>query len=90
MQLVYFNKSGDVQRYSDLLNHIKEAFLKEYVTPSGRMISSTQTAYVLALQFDMLPENLRAQAAQRLADNIRNYDDHLLRVFLERHISAMC
>ncbi len=76
------NKSGDVQRYSDLLNHVKEAFLKEYVTPSGRMISSTQTAYVLALQFDMLPENLRAQAAQRLADNVRNYDDHLTTGFL--------
>ena len=76
------NKSGDIQQYSDLLNHIKEAFLKEYVTPSGRMISSTQTAYVLALQFDMLPENLRAQAAQRLADNVRNYEDHLTTGFL--------
>jgi alpha-L-rhamnosidase len=76
------NESADVQKYSGLLNHIKEAFLKEYVTPSGRMISSTQTAYVLALQFDMLPENLRAQAAQRLADNVRNYDDHLTTGFL--------
>jgi alpha-L-rhamnosidase len=76
------NQHADVKKYSDLLNHIKEAFLKEYVTPSGRMISSTQTAYVLALQFDMLPENLRAQAAGRLAENVRNYDDHLTTGFL--------
>ena len=76
------NKSGDVERYSDLLKHIKEAFMKEYVTPSGRMVSSTQTAYVLALQFDMLPENLRAQAAHRLAENVRNYEDHLTTGFL--------
>ncbi|HTB26240.1 MAG TPA: family 78 glycoside hydrolase catalytic domain [Puia sp.] len=76
------NKPEDVQKYSDLLQHIKEAFLKEYVTPSGRLVSGTQTAYVLALQFDMLPENLRAQAAQRLAQNIKDYDNHLTTGFL--------
>ena len=76
------NKTGDVQLYTDQLRLIKEAFLKEYVTPSGRLVSSTQTAYVLALQFDMLPENLRSQAAQRLADNVRDYDDHLTTGFL--------
>ena len=42
----------------------------------------TQTAYVLALQFDMLPENLRAQAADRLVRNIHRYDDHLTTGFL--------
>ncbi len=62
------NKPDDVQKYSELLRQLKEAFLKEYVTPSGRLVSGTQTAYVLALQFDMLPENLRAQAAERLVE----------------------
>ena len=76
------NKPDDVQKYAELLQHIKEAFLKEYVTPSGRLVSSTQTAYVLALQFDMLPENLRAQASRRLVENIRDYDDHLTTGFL--------
>ncbi|HSZ32362.1 MAG TPA: glycoside hydrolase family 78 protein, partial [Puia sp.] len=76
------NKTEDIQKYSDLLQHIKEAYLKEYVTPSGRLVSSTQTAYVLALQFDMLPENLRAQAAKRLADNIQDYNNHLTTGFL--------
>jgi alpha-L-rhamnosidase len=76
------NKAEDAQKYTNLLQHIKEAYLKEYVTPSGRLVSSTQTAYVLALQFDMLPENLRAQAAKRLADNIQDYDNHLTTGFL--------
>ena len=76
------NKPGDVEEYTDLLKHIKDAFIKEYVTPSGRLVSSTQTAYVLALQFDMLPENLRAQAAQRLVVNIQDYDNHLTTGFL--------
>jgi alpha-L-rhamnosidase len=37
---------------------------------------------VLALNFDMLPENLRAQAAARLADNVKSYDNHLTTGFL--------
>ena len=75
-------KTEDVASYSNLLKNIKEAFLKEYVTPSGRLVSSTQTAYVLALQFDMLPENLRQQAAKRLAENVASYNNHLTTGFL--------
>ncbi|MFC0771693.1 family 78 glycoside hydrolase catalytic domain [Terrimonas alba] len=75
-------KSEDVSTYSNLLQKVKDAFLKEYVTGNGRLVSSTQTAYVLALNFDVLPENLRQQAAQRLADNVRNYNNHLTTGFL--------
>lgn len=46
------NKKEDALQYSNLLTNIKEAFLKEYITPSGQMVSGTQTAYTLALNFD--------------------------------------
>ncbi len=72
----------DYQKYTTLLKNIKEAFLKEYVTPSGRLVSGSQTAYVLALNFDMLPIELRSQAADRLASNIRGYNYHLTTGFL--------
>jgi alpha-L-rhamnosidase len=75
-------KTDDVSHYSDLLLRIKDAFLKEYVTPNGRLVSSTQTAYVLALNFDMLPESLRKQAAERLVENIKSYNNHLTTGFL--------
>ena len=75
-------KTEDVNFYTDLLKKIKEAFLKEYVTPNGRLVSGTQTAYVLALNFDMLPQTLRKQAANRLAENIKSYDTHLTSGFL--------
>jgi alpha-L-rhamnosidase len=75
-------KTDDVTTYESLLQKIKEAFLKEYTTSSGRMVSGTQTALVLALNFDMLPEGLRKQAAQRLADNIKAYGNHLTTGFL--------
>jgi alpha-L-rhamnosidase len=48
----------------------------------GRLVSGTQTAYTLALNFDMLPESLRDQAAQRLVENIHAYGDHLTTGFL--------
>ncbi|MEO3406693.1 family 78 glycoside hydrolase catalytic domain [Mucilaginibacter sp. CAU 1740] len=75
-------KQDDVKKYTALLADIKKAFLAEYVTPNGRMISGTQTSYVLALNFDLLPENLRASAAKRLVDNIEDYDEHITTGFL--------
>lgn len=74
--------TADAEAYSNLLQRIKDAFNTEYVTGSGRLVSSTQTAYVLALNFDMLPENQRMQAAQRLADNVKSYGNHLTTGFL--------
>jgi alpha-L-rhamnosidase len=75
-------KQDDVATYTALLKLIKHAFVREYVTSSGRLVSSSQTAYVLALNFDMLPENLRPQAAERLVQNIKSYDNHLTTGFL--------
>jgi alpha-L-rhamnosidase len=72
----------DVAKYTALLEKVKNAFLKEYVTPSGRLVSNSQTAYVLALNFDMLPESLRAQAAARLVENIKSYKNHITTGFL--------
>ncbi|MGN6395292.1 MAG: family 78 glycoside hydrolase catalytic domain [Mucilaginibacter sp.] len=75
-------KKEDEAAYTESLARIKKAFLNEYVTPNGLISSDTQTAYVLALEFDMLPENLRAQAANRLAANIQRYGNHLTTGFL--------
>ncbi len=75
-------KKEDVAYYLNLLAKIKGAFFNEYLTPNGATLSNTQTSYVLALQFDMLPNDLRQQAADRLAKNIRQYNTHLTTGFL--------
>src|SRR6266446_6653290 len=64
-------KRNDAERYAELLAKIKSAFCREFVTETGRVGEATQTAYALALQFDLLPEGLRAVAAKRLADEVR-------------------
>jgi alpha-L-rhamnosidase len=75
-------KNEDVEFYTELLGKIKEAFLREYVTQNGRLVSGTQTAYTLALNFDMLPSKFRDQAAKRLSENITSYGNHLTTGFL--------
>ena len=72
----------EVTEYTRLLERVVNAFQQEYVTPSGRLVSSTQTAYVLSLQFNMLPVHLRKSTAERLAENIRSYGIHLTTGFL--------
>ncbi len=66
-------KEEDARIYADLFQNIKRAFVAEYVTPNGRLVSNTQTAYSLALAFDLLPEPLRTSAAQRLAADVKQF-----------------
>ncbi len=75
-------KTSDEAGYTALLQKIKEAFNREYVTPSGRIFSDSQTGYVLALMFDLLPENKRSVAAGFLASDIRSRGDQLSTGFL--------
>lgn len=75
-------KTDDAKRYENLLERIKKAFQSEFMSSNGRLISETQTAYIMALQFDMLPENLRGQAVERLVKNIESYEYHLTTGFL--------
>lgn len=75
-------KTEDAKQYEELGEKVKAAFQKEYITGSGRLVSGTQTAYVLALQFDLMPEQFVKPAADRLVANIRNYGTHLTTGFL--------
>jgi alpha-L-rhamnosidase len=74
-------KKEDAVDYASLEEKIKNAFQKEFVTPNGRLSSNTQTAYAMALAFDLLPETQRAGAAARLANDVRKFG-HLTTGFL--------
>ena len=74
-------KKEDAAEYEELEKKIKAAFLREFVTPNGRLSSNTQTAYVLALTFNLLPESMRAEAADRLSADVKKFG-HLTTGFL--------
>ncbi len=75
-------KTQDAECYAELAQTVTHAFNEEFVTPAGRVGPNTQTAYVLALQFDLLPDSLRPLAASRLAEEIRQGGHHLTTGFV--------
>ena len=75
-------KRDDAGTYRKLFADIRAAFNTAYVAPDGRIKGDTQTAYVLALGFDLLPPTARDVAARRLVELIAGRDDHLSVGFL--------
>jgi len=75
-------KTDEADKYEKLFDQIKEAFIKRYVLPDGHIRNGTQTAYAAALKFNLLPDELRAKAAQCLADNVTAHHDHLTTGFI--------
>jgi alpha-L-rhamnosidase len=71
----------DAKEYSELMLNIKNAFQKEFITQTGRLTSNTQTAYVLAIDFNLMPENLKDEAAKRLAADVDKFG-HITTGFL--------
>lgn len=72
----------DACHYAGLCETIRQAFCREYLTPAGRMVSETQTALTLALYFDMLPEQFRQAAANRLASSVEAHKNHIVTGFV--------
>ena len=66
-------RKDDAANYQKMATQIKEAFNKEFVTANGRLVSHTQTAYALALAFDLLPENLVPKAAEYFAGDVQKF-----------------
>ncbi len=75
-------KTEDVQTYNAVFEKVKEAFNKNYVTAEGRIASESQTSYVLALHFGLLPEALRPKATDYLVADIKERGNHLSTGFL--------
>ncbi len=63
--------------YERQADEVRAAFCREFVTAGGRITGGTQTSYVLALHFDLLPEELRPAAAKFLVEDIRARGNHL-------------
>ena len=65
-------KSDDELRYLTLSRDVAEAFAREYIHADGTMTSDAQTAYALAIVFDLFPSaSARARAGSRLAELVR-------------------
>lgn len=79
---VVLGKAEDVREYSNLLNSIKEQFNKEFVSQTGRLVSPTQTAHVLALMFDLIEGKVKERVAYELNELVIENDYHLTTGFV--------
>lgn len=70
-------KDENAKKYRELFQKIKLAFNKAYVSEDGKIKGDTQTAYVLALDFNLLPEEKVSLALQHLVNDIKRRNFHL-------------
>ena len=70
-------KAEDAAYYEDLVAKIKDAFAKEYFTPSGRLAVNTMTAHVVALFMDLTPDYALEKTRQGLFEQLRKNRYHL-------------
>jgi alpha-L-rhamnosidase len=75
-------RTDDAMHYRQLLSAIDAAFDARYLNPDGSLKVETETAYVLALSFHLLPANLEQAAADHLAGMIEKSGFHMATGFL--------
>lgn len=70
-------KVDDADKYDKLSQNILKAIRDEYITNNGRLAIDTQTAYALALYFNLVPDDQRSRVTQDLVARLHKDNDHL-------------
>ncbi|WP_026874716.1 alpha-L-rhamnosidase [Jiangella gansuensis] len=76
-------RGAEAEHYHALADEVAAAFAAAYVLDDGTMTSDAQTAYALALRFDLIPdENRRSAAANRLAELVHKSGNRIATGFV--------
>lgn len=75
-------RQADADRFAELADNVRAAFVGKYVGDDGSLPGDAQAAYVLALSFGLIPDDLVDAAADRLVANLERHDWHLATGFL--------
>ncbi|MDF9277623.1 family 78 glycoside hydrolase catalytic domain [Arthrobacter sp. EH-1B-1] len=71
-------KAEDAQKYASLAADIRRAFTAEYVLDDGMMVSDAQTAYALAINFDLIEDSrLLQMAGDRLSELVSKAENRI-------------
>lgn len=68
------NEKKLFKHYDSLATAIKAVFVKKFMDDSGIIKGNTQAGYAMALEFDLIPENLRKKVVQNMANSVKAYD----------------
>ena len=75
-------KKEDAEYYQELNRKVRYAFRKEYVNEHGLIKTELQGVYVLALQMNLIPQNRRENAVNKLVSMIQENGNKLDTGFL--------
>lgn len=76
-------RAAEAERYGTLAAEVAAAFRAEYVRADGTMTSDAQTAYALAIAFELLADDAqRARAGARLAALVRESGNRIATGFV--------
>ncbi len=75
-------RTAEQAKYADLHTKIRDAFIKNFIGPDGKILESSQTGYALAFAFDLIPDALKTAAADRFVEEIKRFDWHLATGFI--------
>ena len=75
-------KKDEAAQYAQLAEEVRAAMRKEYFTPTGRLAVDTQTALVLALYFDIAPQEARGRLIEALRTKLEEENVHLTTGFV--------
>jgi alpha-L-rhamnosidase len=74
--------TDDADRFAALAAEVRAAFTVAYLLPGGRMTSDAQTAYALAVAFDLVPPDARERAGTRLAELVEESEHRIATGFV--------
>lgn len=75
-------RSEDEREYAALYRRIVDKFRRTFFREDGTMTAQTQTAHIVALYFQLVPEKYREQTAKRLAQLLAEQEGHLVTGFV--------
>ncbi|MFT8349596.1 family 78 glycoside hydrolase catalytic domain [Clostridium saccharoperbutylacetonicum] len=70
------------EKYSQLSDEVRQAILEEYFSPNGRSAINTQTAMIVALYMNLVPENHRERVLNDLKNKLDEDNMHLTTGFV--------
>lgn len=70
-------RDDDAKCYENLAADIRAAFVARFMDAGGRLEGDTQTAYALAICFNLIPEDMREAAGRHLVAAVEQHNWHL-------------
>ncbi len=61
-------REEEAAHYRALAHHVRQAFARRYIGPAGQLTSDSETAYALAIRFDLVPSDQLPAAAAHLVE----------------------